>query len=68
MYKKKKKIGVFQLVLISISAIVSLKSLPLFAEMGFSIVFFLGIATMFFFIPITMVVSELSSTWPISGG
>lgn len=63
-----KKIGVFQLVLLSVSAIVSLRSLPLFAEMGVSIVFFLGIATVCFFIPISMAIAELSSTWPLAGG
>jgi len=68
MFKTSKKIGVSQLVLISVSAIVSLKSLPLFAEMGLSIIFFLGIATICFFIPISMAIAELSSTWPVSGG
>jgi len=68
MVKKSKKIGVLQLTLLSVSAIVSLKSLPLFAEVGFSIVFFLGVATICFFIPISMVIAELSSTWSDSGG
>ena len=68
MMKSSKKIGVFQLFLLSLSAVISVKSLPLFAGMGFSIIFFLGVATLCFFIPIALVVAELSSTWPSSGG
>lgn len=64
----KKKIKLMQLILISLSAIVGLKSLPLFAEVGVSLIFFLGISTILFFIPISMVIAELSSTWPNSAG
>ncbi len=64
----KKKIKLTQLILISLSAIVGLKSLPLFAEVGVSLIFFLGLSTILFFIPISMVIAELSSTWPHSGG
>ncbi len=63
-----KKIGVLQLSLLAISAIVSLRNLPIFAEIGLSIVVFLFIAAFMFFIPVTMVVVELSSTWPDVGG
>ncbi len=65
---KSKKMGVFKLVMLSISAVVSLKSLPLFAEVGLSLIFFLLIAMLFFFIPISMVIAELSSTWPSDEG
>jgi glutamate:GABA antiporter len=64
----KKKIKLLQITLLSISAILNLKSLPMFAEMGSSIIFFLGIATMFFFIPISLIIAELSSAWPEEGG
>ncbi|HIH2763142.1 MAG TPA: APC family permease [Candidatus Azoamicus sp.] len=64
----KKKIKLTQLILISLSAIVGLKSLPLFAEVGVSLIFFLGLSTLLFFIPISMAIAELSSTWPHSGG
>lgn len=63
-----KKIGVLQLSLLAISAIVSLRNLPIFAEIGTSIIFFLLIAAFMFFIPVAMVVAELSSTWPDVGG
>lgn len=65
---EKKKIKTMQLILISLSAIIGLKSLPLFAEVGLNLVFFLGISTILFFIPISMVIAELSSTWPNDGG
>ncbi|MCB1711936.1 MAG: amino acid permease [Candidatus Riesia sp.] len=64
----KKKTGLFQLITLALSAVISLKSLPLFAETGFSLIFFLIIAMLLFFIPISMVLAELNSTWPSKGG
>lgn len=64
----KKKIKLHNLILLSLSAIVSLKSLPLFAEVGLSLIFFLTIAMVCFFIPISLSISELSSTWPSKKG
>ena len=68
MLKFKKKIGIFQLIMLSLSAVVSLKSLPIFAEVGLSLILFLIIAMICFFIPLTMAIAELSSTWPSKGG
>lgn len=65
---KEKKINFYNLVLLSLSAIVSLKSLPLFAEVGVSLIFFLTIAMICFFIPVSLSISELSSTWPSKNG
>lgn len=65
---QKKKIKITQLILISLSAIVSLKSIPLFAEVELKLIFFLSIATLLFFIPISIIIAELSSTWPEEGG
>ena len=65
---KIKKIGIFQLTMLTLSAVVSLKSLPLFAEIGLSLISFLTIAMLCFFIPISMSIAELSSTWPSEGG
>jgi len=64
----KKNITTVQLILISLSAIIGVKSIPMFAGVGLSLVFFLGISTILFFIPIALVIAELSSTWPESGG
>ncbi len=63
-----KKIGIVQVSLLSISAIVSLRNLPVFAEAGFSIVFFLLLSSVLFFFPVSMVIAELSTTWPTDGG
>lgn len=68
MINPRRKIGVLQLSLLSISAIVSLRSLPMFAEMGFSIIFFLSVAAVVFFVPVGMAIAELSTTWPTRGG
>lgn len=63
-----KKMGLFQLIMVSLSAVISLKSLPLFADAGLSLVFFLTIAMICFFIPVSLSIAELSSTWPSEGG
>lgn len=68
MFNSNKKITLLKLVLLTVSGILSLKSVPLFAEVGFSIIFFLLFSTICFFIPIAMAISELSSTWPVAGG
>ncbi len=68
MKKNFRKFSMAHVVLLVIAAIVSLRNLPLFAEMGFSIFFFLIIAMICFFIPISLAIAELSSTWPSSSG
>lgn len=68
MFNSNKKITLLKLVLLTVSGILSLKSLPLFAEVGLSILSFLFFATVCFFIPLAMAISELSSTWPVAGG
>lgn len=64
---KKFNSGILSLSLLTISSIVSLRNLPFSAEFGFSSVFFLFFASFVFFIPISLVVAELSSTWPSPG-
>ncbi len=68
MLSSKKKINLFGLILLIVTGILSLKNLPMFAEVGVSIISFLIFATFCFFIPVAMAVSELSSTWPMAGG
>ncbi len=64
----KKNTKLFQLITLALSAVISLKTLPLFAETGTSLIFFLSIAMILFFIPISMVLAELNSTWPSKEG
>lgn len=63
-----KLLGVFTLAMISVSAIIALRNLPLFAKNGLAIITVLLIASLMFFIPIALVCAELASGWPKSGG
>ena len=64
----KKVLGFFSLVMINVIAVDSLRSLPIGAEYGFSLVFFYLIAGIIFFIPSIFVTAELATGWPNTGG
>lgn len=64
----KKTLSVFGLVMFNVIAIDSLRSLPLNAEFGFSIVFFYILGAAFFFLPSAFVAAELATGWPETGG
>ena len=68
MTKPSRVLGTFTLAMITMAAIVSLRNLPLNAELGFSAVFFLCLAAIIFFIPSALIIAELASTWPRAGG
>ncbi len=53
--------------LINIAALCSIKNFPLLAEYGLSIIFFLFLTALFFFIPVSLVSAELASGWPEQG-
>ncbi|MCK4406314.1 MAG: amino acid permease [Bacteroidales bacterium] len=61
-------IGVFTLAMINVAAVLSLKNFPALAEYDFSLVFYLSLASLVFFIPSALVSAELASGWPQSGG
>lgn len=61
-------IGPWMLAMISVSAIVGLRNLPVAATYGFSAVFFYVASAVLFFIPIALVTAELASAWPKDGG
>lgn len=63
-----KVLGKLSLAMITVSAIVSLRNLPLSAVYGFSSVFYYIAATIIFFIPTAAITAELASSWPKSGG
>lgn len=63
-----KVLGTFTLAMMTMAAIVSLRNLSMTAELGFSAVFFLGLAAIVFFIPIALVTAELAAAWPRPGG
>ena len=66
--KTGKVLGVFSLAMINVALICSLRGLPLMAEYGLSIVFFLLAAVILFLIPVSLVSAELATAWPKKGG
>lgn len=63
-----KPLGVFAITMINVIAIDSLKTLPLAAEYGLSLVFYYALAAILFFIPIALISAELATGWPAKGG
>jgi len=63
-----KPLGVFSLVMMNVMAVDSLRSLPVAAEFGYSLLFFYLLAAVFFFIPTALVTAELATAWPSTGG
>jgi putative glutamate/gamma-aminobutyrate antiporter len=59
---------VFVLAMINVAAIASLRNLPMMADCGFALVFFLTVAAVTFFIPTALVSAELATGWPKTGG
>ena len=64
----KKQLSVFGLVMINVIAIDSLRTLPMGAEYGFSLVFYYLFAAICFFLPTALVAAELATGWPETGG
>ena len=64
----KKQLNLFSLVMITVIAVDSLRSIPLSAQYGFSLVFYYLIAAIAFLIPAALVSAELASTFPRTGG
>ncbi|CAM3024130.1 amino acid permease [Paenibacillus sediminis] len=65
---EKKKLGVLGLSIISINTILGLKNIPFAATVGPSAIVFWIVAAFLFFIPISLIVAELSTTYPEQGG
>jgi len=64
---QKKALTGWMIALINVCAITNIKNFPLLAEYGLSIIFFLILSSIFFFIPVALVSSELASAWPDKG-
>lgn len=64
----RKSLKTFQLVMINVIAVDSIRTLPFSAELGFSLVFFYILAGLFFFIPSGLIAAELGTGWPNTGG
>ncbi|SDK48397.1 putative glutamate/gamma-aminobutyrate antiporter [Maridesulfovibrio ferrireducens] len=66
--QKSSKLSVFTLMMINVAAIMSLRALPGLAEYGWSLIFYLTLASLCFFIPSALVSAELASGWQGEGG
>ncbi len=65
---KQPMMSVLTLIMINVIAIDSLRSIPMGAHYGFSLVFYYLIAALAFFIPSALVSAELATGWPQTGG
>jgi amino acid transporter len=65
---RKQTLGFFQLVMINVIAVDSIRTLPFSAVYGYSLVFFYLLAMLAFFIPTALVSAELGTGWPNRGG
>ncbi|GGE56424.1 amino acid permease [Pullulanibacillus camelliae] len=65
---EKKKLGILALTIISINTILGLKNIPFAATVGPSAILFWIIAALLYFIPMSLIVAELSTTYPDQGG
>ncbi len=63
-----KTLGMFSIVMITITSVDSIRNLPATALFGSAMVFFFIIAAIFFLLPSAMVSAELASAWPKTGG
>ncbi|MFZ0219072.1 MAG: amino acid permease [Candidatus Aquirickettsiella sp.] len=64
----KKPLGVFSLAMMNVIAVDSLRSLPIAAKFGYTLIFFYLLAGLLFFIPTALVTAELATSWPSTGG
>ncbi|MET0811814.1 MAG: putative glutamine/gamma-aminobutyrate antiporter GadC [Microbacterium sp.] len=61
-------ITIFGLILLNVTAVISLNNLPAEAEYGLSSIFYYIVAAVFFLIPVSLVAAELATGWPEKGG
>jgi len=63
-----KVLSVFTLAMINVAAIGSVKNWPFISEYGLASLFFLILAALIFFFPVSFVSAELATGWPHKGG
>lgn len=64
----KRVLSVFSLVMINVIAVDSLRTLPLTAKLGLTLISYYIVAAIAFFIPVALVAAELATTFPKTGG
>lgn len=65
---KKQSISVFGLAMFNVAAVLSLRGLPMMADTGMQMIFYLAFASFLFLIPCSLVSAELATGWPEEGG
>ena len=66
--RSKRVLSVFSLVMINVIAVDSLRTLPITAKLGLSLVSYYMLAAFAFFIPVALVAAELATAYPNTGG
>lgn len=66
--KKTKTLSRFSLIMISIIAVDSIRTLPISAEYGSKLISVYVLAGLLFLLPIALIAAELASGWPQTGG
>lgn len=61
-------LGVLALAMINVAAMVSPRNLPMMAEYGWSLIFFVLLAVVLFLVPVSLAIAELATAWPRRGG
>ncbi len=62
------KLSVFSLMMINVAAVLSLRALPGMAEYGYTLISYLALTAVCFFLPSALVSAELASAWQEDGG
>jgi amino acid transporter len=65
---KARTLGASSIALISLAAVLTLRSLPSIAEDGWSSIGYYLLGAVLFFIPLALVAAELATGWPRAGG
>jgi len=65
---RKKALTTLSLTMINVAAIASLRNLPVMAIHGFQLIFYLALASIFFFLPTALIAAELVAHYPEEGG
>ncbi len=66
--KQPRVLSVFVLAMLNLSIMLSLRTLPVLAQLGLSSIFFFLTVGLFFLLPCALVSAELATGWPKSGG
>lgn len=65
---KKTYLGVFALAMMNVAAVLSLRGLPMMADEGLTMFFYILFSSILFLVPISLVCAELATGWPKAGG